>query len=378
MHCAISDLFSIGADFRMASAGTRNMLSVSADDVAARLHDLTGAFAKEAAIVSTCNRTEVYCLTSRPEKVAKWLAGGDAGVLFRLNARAAARRAFCVASGIESQIIGETEITGQVKRAAQIARESGASGVFVNRLLEKSLSAAKAVRSETDIGRHSLSYCGLAARAAADIFPSLETLSVLFVGAGGMTRSGAAVFAGRNVKHMTFANRNMDKAGELAQLYGGVCMPLSAVAEMLGEFDVVISSTSSPLPLIGKGAAETALNKRRQPMMFVDLGVPPDIEPAVGELPNAFVYTLSQLGERAQQSQSARHEAAIMAGTIIDRHVDDFCLWWDKHAARNSVKAEDFRQQETEAALERLHRGEDARQVMEHFSRRLSSGDDDK
>lgn len=378
MHCAISDLFSIGVDFRMASSGTRNLLSVSSDDVAGRLRDLTCGFAHEAAIVSTCNRTEVYCLTGHPDKVATWLGGGHSSSLFRLNARAAARRAFCVASGIESQIIGETEITGQVKRAAEIARESGASGVFVNRLMEKSLSAAKAVRSETDIGRHSISYCGLAARAAASIFPSLESLSVLFVGAGGMTRSGASVFSGRGVRGMTFTNRNIAKAQELARMHGGSWMQLSSLGERLWEFDMVITSTSSPLPLIGKGAVESALFKRHYPMMLVDLGVPPDVEPGVGELQDAFLYTLSQLGERAQQSQSARHEAAVMAGAIIDRHVDDFCRWWDKRLHREPVQAEDFRKRETEAALERLERGEDARQVMEHFSRRLSAGDKDK
>ena len=152
----ISHLFSIGADFRMAPLALRERIGVSAEDAAARLRRLVAGCAREAAIVSTCNRTEVYCLTDRPEQVARFLAGSCENSLFRLRAKDAVRRAFCVASGMESQIVGETEITGQVKRAAQIAREAGASGVFVNRLLEKSLAAAKEVRANTGIGRHTV------------------------------------------------------------------------------------------------------------------------------------------------------------------------------------------------------------------------------
>ena len=374
---AISRLFSIGTDYRMASVAARAKIGVSADVAAVRLRQLTADIAREAAIISTCNRTEIYCVTEQPQEVARWLGGGHECAMFQLNARAAARRAFCVASGIESQIIGEPEITGQIKQAAQIARESGASGVFVNRLLEKSLAAAKAVRHQTAIGRNSVSYCGLVARAAAGVFSDFADIAVLFVGIGGMTRSGMPIFAGRGARRLAVANRTLDGAEQLAQRYGGEAIMLARLPEVLGEFDVIISSTASPLPLIGKGAVEHALSVRRRPMLFADLGVPRDLEPEISELPDAFVYTLAQLGEQAEQSQIARQEAALMANEIIDHHVDEFCLWWERRnlpelRAPPPAVTENFRRQQTEEALARLQRGEDARAVVEGLSRRLS------
>ncbi|MGI9296645.1 MAG: glutamyl-tRNA reductase [Gammaproteobacteria bacterium] len=373
----ISRLFSIGADFRMAPLAVREMISVSAENAAARLRQLTADCAREAAIVSTCNRTEVYCLTDRPGQVARWLAGASENALFRLRAKDAVRRAFCVASGIESQILGETEITGQVKQAAQIARDAGASGVFVNRLLEKSLAAAKEVRASTGIGRHSVSYCGLVARAAAGIFPDFSRLAVLFVGTGDMTRAGMPVFSGRGVRRIAVASRAPERAEQLAAPAGGEAIPLFRVPEMLAEFDVVVSATASPLPIIGKGAAEHALSARRRPMMFADLGVPRDLEPEIARLSGAFVYTLEQLGAQAEKSQTARREAATAAETIIARHVDDFCLWWEKRGAPEiralRQDAETVRRRESEYALAKLRRGEDAGEVLDEFSRRLTA-----
>lgn len=373
----ISCLFSIGADFRMAPLSLREMISVSAENAAARLRQLTAGCAREAAIVSTCNRTEIYCLTDRPEEVARWLAGANENALFRLRAKDAVRRAFCVASGIESQILGETEIVGQVKQAAQIARDAGASGVFVNRLLEKSLAAAKEVRARTEIGRHSVSYCGLVARAAAGIFPDMSDLSVLFVGTGDMTRAGIPVFGGRGVRRIAIASRTPERAEKLALPSGGEAIPLFRVPEILAEFDVVISATASPLPIIGKGAAEHALSVRRRPMMFADLGVPRDLEPEIASLSGAFVYTLEQLGAQAEKSQLARREAAAAAETIIARHVDDFCLWWEKRGAPEirtlRQNADSVRRRESEYALAKLQRGEDAGEVLDEFSRRLTA-----
>ena len=375
----LSQLFSIGADFRMADSAARGMLGVSAESLAGRLRQLlAGHYAREAAIVSTCNRTEIYCLTDRPEEVAKWLAGGREDSLFRLRAEDAVRRAFCVASGIESQIIGEPEITGQIKKAAQIARDSGASGVFVNRLLEKSLAAAKAVRGETDIGRHSVSYCGLLARAAAGIFPDFSELSVLFIGTGDMTRAGIPIFVKRGVQKIAVASRSAEKAESLAKESGGEGMALAAVPAALENFDIVISATASPVPLIGKGAAEHAIRRRRRrPLVFADLGVPRDMEPEIAALPDVFLYTLEQLGAQAEKSQIARGEAARRAKGIIDAHVADFCRWWELHRAPKTravrADAETMRKAESARAITRLRRGENPEEVLEEFSRRLAN-----
>lgn len=376
---SISQLFSIGADYQITPATVREMISMSADTVAARLRQLAdGRVAQEAAIVSTCNRTEIYCLTDRPEAVSRWLAGDSGSALFQLRAEAAVRRVFSVASGLESQIIGEPEITGQVKRAAQIARDSGASGVFINRLLEKSLAAAKEVRHRTDICRHSLSYCGLVARAAVGIFPDFADTAVLFVGSGDITRAGVPLFAGRGVRRIAVANRSMEKAVAVAAPSAGEAFPLSRLSDILGEFDIVISATSSPLPVIGKGTVERALHRRRRrPMVFADLGVPHNLEPEIAALPDVFVYTLSQLGEQAERSQIARAEAAVQAQDIIDAHVKNFCRWWEQRGNAPVVhtlreQSEILRQQETAAAAARLQRGEDPQTVLDEFSRRLT------
>lgn len=374
----LSQLFSIGADFRMADADARGALGVSAESLGGRLRQLLAEkYAREAAIVSTCNRTEVYCLTDRPADVARWLAGGREDSLFRLRAEDAVRRAFCVASGLESQIIGEPEITGQIKKAARAARDNGASGVFVNRLLEKSLAAAKAVRGQTDIGRHSVSYCGLLARAAAGIFPDFSEIAVLFIGGGDITRAGVPVFAGRGVKKIAVAGRSIEKAEAAAKPAGGEGIALAAVPSVLEKFDVVVSATASPVPLIGKGAAERAVSRRRRrPMVFADLGVPRDMEPEIADLPDVFLYTLEQLGAQAERSQIARGEAARLAKGIIDAHVSDFCRWWKNHRSpevrARRANAESFRKTELERAVGKIRRGEDAGVVLEDFSRRLA------
>lgn len=375
----LSQLFSIGADYRMAPLALRERISVPAESAGARLRQLTGTCAREAAIVSTCNRTELYCLTDRPDQVAQWLAGDRGGDLFRLRARDAVRRVFSIASGLESQIVGEPEITGQVKRAAQIARDAGASGVIVGRLMEKSLAAAKAVRRETGIGRHSVSYCGIAARLAAGIFPDFSALSVLFVGGGDIARAGAPLFAGRGVQRIAVASRNIENAAAAAALAGGEAIPLAHVPSALAEFDIVVSATASTLPLIGKGAVEHALAaRRRRPMMFADLGVPRDLEPEISDLPDAFVYTLDQLGAQAEASQAARAESAQQAGNIIDEHVDDFCRWWSRRATAPRERAlreraEAARRAETASAMAQIRRGDAPEEVMNAMSRRLTN-----
>ncbi|MDM5147529.1 glutamyl-tRNA reductase [Candidatus Persebacteraceae bacterium Df01] len=376
----MSQLFSIGADHRMASQAVREMLSISTEAVADKLRQLRAKqYVQEAAIVSTCNRTEIYCLTDQPAQVAHWLAGDHSGALFQLCARDAVRRAFCVASGIESQIIGEPEITGQIKRAADIARKNGDSGVIINRLLEKALSAAKAVRQETDIGRRPLSYCGLVAQAAAGIFPNLTDVAALFVGTGDMSRAGMKMFAARGVRRLAVASRNAEKAAMVAQTANGEGIAISRLPGILNEFDIVVSATASQVPIIGKGAVEQALLKRRhRPMIFADLGVPRDLESEIDKLPDAFVYTLDQLGEQAARSQVAREEAAKTAESIITRHVTDFCNWLQQRTQAPAVRAvresaESAREREAQAAIARLQRGEDPQTVINDFSRRLTN-----
>ena len=242
----------------------------------------------EAAIVSTCNRTEIYCAGGQPEieGTLDWLAqcGGVPTHALRshtysLSDTLAARHAFRVASGLDSMVLGEPQILGQLKDAVRIADEAGALGSTLSQLFQRSFTVAKEVRSTTDIGAHSISMAAAAVRLAGQLFEDLGQIRVLFVGAGEMIDLCATHFAAKNPKGMAVANRSLERGEALARRFGAGVMPLADLPQRLHEFDAVISCTASTLPIIGLGAVERALKARRhRPMFMVDLAVPRDIE----------------------------------------------------------------------------------------------------
>lgn len=374
----------IGINYRTAPLSLRELLSVPSGAVGDYLQRLkTRCQLREAAILSTCNRTEVYCLSATPEKVAGWLdaaaGGGAADYFYCYRARPAVEHLFRVASGLDSQLIGEPEITGQVKQFAALARDSGASGVVINRLMERALAAAAEVRTSTDVGRHSLSYPALAARAAAGIFPDLRRTAVLFVGAGDMARAGLPIFASRGVRRLAVASRTEQKAEKLAAQHGGESFSIAAVPELLAEFDIVLSATASQVPIIGKGAVERALRRRKhKPMMFADLAVPRDLEKEIQDLPDVFVYHLDQFGKMAEDHQRRRELAAGQAQGVITRHADEFEKWQLAQATVPHVKklratADSIRDGEVQKALARLERGDAPPEVLRDAARRLTA-----
>ena len=363
------------------------MLGVSSAAVGERLRDLIArSLAREAAIVSTCNRTEVYCVApeaEHAEQVARWLAPGGfasgiAGQLYRLQDRDAVAHLFRVASGLDSQIVGETEIAGQVKTAARLARESGAAGAVMNRLMERALAVAKEVRRSTAVSRHSLSYPALAAKLASGIFPDLRETTVLFVGAGDMAAAGVRVFADREVRRIAVAGRSPNRAAGIAARVGGESFSIAEASARLGEFDIVVCATASTVPVVGKGAVERALAlRKRRPMLVADLASPRDVEPEAAELPDVFLYTLDHFGEMAADARESRTRAVVAAEEIVASRADDFCKWLSLRAKEPLVKqmradAEDIRRRETDAALARLARGDDPAAAMERLSRRLA------
>lgn len=378
----------------------REVLAMSSERVAASLRQLQKDYGvQEAAILSTCNRTEVYGVAAQQAQglhnIRRWFAQSfyqaaqsqqpsvsDVDVqphLYQLESEQAVGHLFRVACGLDSQLLGESEITGQVKQFAALAREVSASGPVINRLMERALRVAKEVRTQTEIGRHSLSYAGLAARSAMNIFTDMRELSVLLVGTGEMCVSAATVFSGRGVRRLVFAGRSLEKTEEAAKDFDAESLLIAAVPSSLAEFDVVVSATASQVPIIGKGAVERALAARhRKPMMFADLAVPRDLEAEIQQLPDVFVYHLDQFANMAQHGIIARQQAAKQAQLIIEQHVVSFCQWLRQRANAEPIRAlrssaQDIQNEELQAALAKINRGEATEEVLNHLARRLTN-----
>ncbi len=361
-----------------------------------------GGFGAEAAIVSTCNRTEIYGVgdSQAAQPALDWLAaqGGIAvpqlaSHTYQLHSAHAARHAFRVASGLDSMVLGEPQILGQMKSAVRVAEESGALGQTLNQLFQRSFAVAKAVRTQTDIGAHSVSMAAAAVRLAAQLFEDLRQCRVLFVGAGEMIELAATHFAGRHPQQMVIANRSAERADALAQRMQAQWMPLADLPSRLHEFDVVVSCTASTLPLIGLGAVERALKARRhRPMLMVDLAVPRDIEPEVRGLADVYLYTVDDLATLVQTARDQRQAAVAQAEAIIDEGVSGFLNWVALRspaqdgsvavgdAALSTVgviqqlqaQAEGWRQAELARARKRLARGDDVDAVLQALARGLT------
>jgi len=283
-------VWALGINHKTAPLDLRGRFAFAIDQVEPTLHALRGALSRqpEAALISTCNRTEIYCAGELPQldNTLDWLAkmGGVSPDLLRahsytMNDGLAARHAFRVASGLDSMVLGETQVLGQIKDAVRAAEAAGALGNTLSQLFQRSFAVAKEVRTSTEIGAHSISMAAAAVRLAGQLFEDLKDVRILFVGAGEMIELCATHFAAKSPKSIAIANRTLSNGEELAVRFGAEVMRLSDMPTRLHEFDAVISCTASTLPLIGLGAVERALKqRRRRPMFMVDLAVPRDIE----------------------------------------------------------------------------------------------------
>ena len=345
----------------------------------------------EAALLSTCNRTELYVAssgdhnTSLVRPAVEWLAaraqlGGDSLLshTYVLEDHAAARHAFRVASGLDSMVLGEPQILGQMKQAVRHAESAGALGSTLHQLFQRSFSVAKEVRSSTDIGAHSISMAAASVRLAAQLFERLGDIHVLFVGAGEMIELVATHFAARHPKSMSVANRTLERGERLAGRFGAQSLRLADLPARLHEFDAVVSCTASSLPIIGLGAVERALKTRRhRPMFMVDLAVPRDIEPEVGQLSDIYLYTVDDLSGLVQSAGEKRQAAVQQAEAIIDAGVQSFAHWLDQRTAVPLIQAlnrqvDDWRSAEMARARKMLARGENVDQVLDALSRALT------
>ena len=343
----------------------------------------------EAALLSTCNRTELYVAAAPGSSLVRpavdWLAAqarvhGDSLLshIYVREDQAAARHAFRVASGLDSMVLGEPQILGQMKQAVRQAESAGALGSTLHQLFQRSFSVAKEVRSSTAIGAHSISMAAASVRLAAQLFEDLEDIHVLFVGAGEMIELVATHFSARRPKSMSVANRTLERGERLAGRVGAQSLRLADLPGRLHEFDAVVSCTASSLPIIGLGAVERALKTRRhRPMFMVDLAVPRDIEPEVGQLADIYLYTVDDLSGLVQTAGEKRQAAVQQAEAIIDAGVQSFAHWLDQRAAVPLIQAlnrqvDDWRGTELARARKMLARGETIDSVLDALSRGLT------
>ena len=382
-------VWALGINHTTAPLDLRGRFAFASEQIQPTLHGLRKALSRapEATIVSTCNRTEIYCAGEHAEiePTLDWLAhsGGVSPSLLRSHAYTlenglAARHAFRVASGLDSMVLGEPQILGQLKEAVRAAEQAGALGTTLSQLFQRSFSVAKQVRSSTEIGAHSISMAAAAVRLAGQLFEKLGDVKVLFVGAGEMVELCATHFAARKPRSITVANRTLERGEKLAAQFGGDVMRLGDLPERLHEFDVVISCTASTLPIIGLGAVERALKRRRhRPIFMVDLAVPRDIEPEVKALQDVYLYTVDDLAGVVQTGQAIRQAAVAEAETIIEAGVQSFMHWVDQRGTvplirQLNAQADEWRALEISRARKLLAKGENVEAVLEALSRGLT------
>ena len=378
-------VWTLGLNHRTAPIDLRERFAFASDQLVSSLQGLRRSFDthKEVAILSTCNRTEIYCAGEQVQwrQTLDWLAdAGKAQVdslqshIYRLEGDASARHAFRVASGLDSMVLGESQILGQFKDAVRLAADSGALGTTLNQLFQRSFAVAKKVRTSTDIGAHSISMAAASVRLASQIFENIQDTHVLFVGAGEMIELCVAHFAAKSPRSITIANRSAERADHLATLHGGRSIALADLPTRLQEFDVVISCTASTLPLIGLGAVQRALRARKnRPTFMVDLAVPRDIEPEVKNLSGVYLYTVDDLTQVIQTGQHHRQEAVAEAEIIIDRGVHQFMTWLEQRShvpliQELNLQADTWRQTELSRARKRMEKGESMDSVLESLS----------
>lgn len=384
-------VLTFGLNHHSAPVDVRERVSMAGDLVLPALQGLRSTFGnsvEEATILSTCNRTEIYCAADQSvaEDIPAWLADFNSlkddelrPYIYQLDQDNAVRHAFRVASGLDSMVLGEAQILGQLKTAVRTADEAGTLGSTLHQLFQRTFSVAKEVRTNTAIGAQSVSFAAAAVRLSERIFGDLKNSDVLFIGAGEMIELCAAHFAGANPRSITIANRTPERGELVASRFNGNTMKLAEMPENLHKFDVVVSCTASTLPILGLGMVQKLSRKRRsKPVVMVDLAVPRDIEPEVEKLDNIYLYTVDDLGRYVQMGQDSRQQAVGQAEAIIDARVLNFMQWLESRRLvvpmiqELNSSAESLRQTELAKARRLLARGEDPDEVLEYLARSLT------
>ncbi|KRD30249.1 glutamyl-tRNA reductase [Lysobacter sp. Root916] len=326
-------LFVLGINHQTAPVSLRERVAFSAQDVPAALDALRALpQVSEVALLSTCNRTELYAVADDDGRaLADWLAthpddmGDLHAYLYRHRDAEAVRHLFRVATGLDSLVLGEPQILGQVKDAWATARSAGSLGSQLDRLFQQAFSTAKRARTDTRIGANPVSVASAAVRLAQESFARLEDSTVLLIGAGETIELAARHLVQAKAKRLLIANRTLSHAQDLATRHGGVALPLSELDRHLGEADIVLSATASREPILRRPQVAAALATRKhRPMLLLDLAVPRDIAPDVAELKDTFLYTVDDLERAIEDNRRSRREAATEAEAIVDLQVARF------------------------------------------------------
>ncbi|MDT4840592.1 Glutamyl-tRNA reductase [compost metagenome] len=379
----------LGINHKTASVDVRERVAFTPEQLVEALQQLCRITpSREAAILSTCNRSELYLEQDHPsaDEVLAWLAGYHNLSLEELRACAyvhqdddAVRHMMRVASGLDSMVLGEPQILGQMKSAYAVAREAGTVGPMLGRLFQATFSTAKTIRTDTAIGENPVSVAFAAVSLARQIFADLTRSQALLIGAGETITLVARHLHEQGVKRIVVANRTLERASILAEEFGAHAVLLADMPQELVNSDIVISSTASQLPILGKGAVERALKQRRhKPIFMVDIAVPRDIEPEVGELDDVYLYTVDDLHEVVAENLKSRQGAAQAAEELVGAGVDDFMQRLRELAAVDVLRA--YRQQaerqrddELARALRLLQNGASAEEALAQLARGLTN-----
>ncbi|MCB1746559.1 MAG: glutamyl-tRNA reductase [Gammaproteobacteria bacterium] len=379
----------LGLSHKTAPLAVREKVAFDAGQLADALDALNASRGvSEAMILSTCNRTELYCNldVGAAREPLSWLTRyrglGDHDIephIYQLQDEHAVRHVLRVASGLDSLVVGEPQILGQLKDAYRSAVDAGTVGKFLNRLMQFSFSTAKMIRSSTDIGNTPVSVAYAAVKLAQQIHGDLSRRRALLVGAGETIALVANHLKGAGIGRLVIANRSHENAVALAERHGGEAIALTSLPERLPQVDIVVASTASRLPIITRGIVEVALERRRfEPMFFVDLAVPRDIEPAVGDIDDAYLYTVDDLESVVSANLRVRHEAAAQAEEMVHLQVQDYMDWLQVQSSGATIasfraRGEGIRDELLERAHARLERGDDARAVLDQLANTLTN-----
>ena len=401
-------ILTLGINHHTAPLSVREQVAFAPEMIQPALHHLKDRLANvsetklpEATILSTCNRTELYCAandahdtheqSALKNTAIEWLAQSR-GIrsdellphVYVLPQSQAVRHAFRVACGLDSMVVGETQILGQLKDAVRTADEAGSLGTYLNQLFQKTFQVAKEVRGNTEIGAHSISMAAAAVRLSERIFESVADQKVLFIGAGEMITLCATHFAARKPKLVAVANRTLERGQELAdelaeQGLQTESLRLSDLPTRLHDFDIIVSCTASTLPIIGLGMVENAIKARKhRPMVMVDLAVPRDIEMEVSRLNDVYLYTVDDLGDIVQSGADSRKAAVGQAEAIIETRVSHFMHWLEGRGTVPLIqdlrqRGDDLRSFEVERARKLLAKGEDPQVVLDALAQGLTN-----
>ena len=382
-------LLALGLNHQTAPVALREKLAIAPGVLADALRELvTQPGVTEAALLSTCNRTEIYChVTPGAERQPEhWLAQFGQlrpdqldAYLYRHRDDAAARHLFRVATGLDSMVLGEPQILGQVKEAWQAARHHGALKTPLDRLFQQTFAVAKRARTDTRIGAHPVSVAFAAVRLAQQVFTALDQATVLLIGAGDTIELAARHLADHKVKRLLVANRTLEHAQTLASRFGGIALPLDELERHLPEADIVLSATASRDPVLRKDMVQRALRQRRQrPMFLLDLAVPRDIEPAIAQLDDVFLYSVDDLEQVIDENRRSRREAAEQAEAIIALQVEHYMAWWRASGEQDTLRRLRQRGEATRDAVlarasELLAQGKSPQHALDYLAHTLTN-----